>query len=213
MGVNIAVLDLHSDLLYLFPMNELADDNIFFFHRSSTMDERHWWIAGKIQETLKVGGYENPALIEDFMCKPDTLQTINQFMQPGGNCRLFFFCEKEANEQQHTLSGLKFTENLSSLKFTNLEDIVILYLLRNNLQTEVDPSHIERDIYCGELKGNTFDLLHSLLSELYVPLIKAQKDWGSCLDDNKSYFKHSLDKVMTGISETSSGTHGAKAVV
>ena len=177
------------------------------------MDERHWWIAGKIQESLKVGGFDNPTLIEDFMCKPDTLDMINQFLQAGGPCRLFFYCDKSDSGPASTLRGLKLTGNLSSLKQFNLEDVIVLYLLRNNIGSEVDPGHIEKDIYCGELKGNTFDMLHSVLNEIFVPLIKAQKDWGCCLSDNQNAFRVNLDKVMSGLSETSSGGHGAKHVV
>ena len=177
------------------------------------MDERHWWIAGKIQESFKVGGFDNPTLIEDFMCKPETLDMINQFLHPGGPCRLFFYCDKSEADSVASLRGLQATGSLSSLKDLNLEDIIILYFLRNNVEVEVDPSHMERDIYCGELKGNTFDILHSFLSELYVPLIKSQKEWGQCLSENHLVFMHNLDKVMSGLSETSSGSHGAKHVV
>ena len=189
-----------------------ADSN-FSERITLTMDERHWWIAGKIQESLKVGGFDNPTLIEDFMCKPETLDMINEFLQPGGPCRLFFFCDTSESIASSNLRGLKLTGNLSSLKLLNLEDIIVLYLLRNNIGSEVDPSHIERDIYCGELKGNTLDMLHSVLNEIFVPLIKAQKDWGSCLTDNQNFFRHNMEKIMTGISEISSGGHGARHVV
>jgi len=58
------------------------------------MDERHWWIAGKIQESFKIGGYDNPALLEDFMTEQNNLSKINKFLKAGGPCRLFFYCEK-----------------------------------------------------------------------------------------------------------------------
>ena len=83
-----------------------ADSN-FSERITLTMDERHWWIAGKIQESLKVGGFDNPTLIEDFMCKPETLDMINEFLQPGGPCRLFFFCDTSESIASSNLRGLK----------------------------------------------------------------------------------------------------------
>jgi hypothetical protein len=72
---------------------------------------------------------------------------------------------------------------------------------------------MERDVYCGELKGNTIEVLNSLLSEIYVPLIKAKKDWGQCTGDSQIVFMHNMDKVMTGLSESSSGQHASRHVV
>lgn len=176
------------------------------------MDERHWWIAGKIQETFHIGGFDNPSLLEDFMTNPETLDMLNQFLHPGGPCRLFLYCDKSESVSS-TAKALHISGSLASLKDVNLDDVTILYFLRHNIDAEVDPQHMQRDVYCGELKGNTFEVLNSLLAEIYVPLIKARKDWGQCTGDSQIVFMHNLDKVIAGLSESSSGSHSSKHVV
>ena len=86
------------------------------------MDERHWWIAGKIQESFHIGGYDNPTLLEDFMCEHSTMDVINHFLGPRGPRRLFFYCEKP---ETGTLSAreLHIAQNLSNLKDVNLEEV------------------------------------------------------------------------------------------
>ena len=176
------------------------------------MDERHWWIAGKIQESFHIGGYDSPTLLEDFMCEHETLEMINQFLRSGGPCRLFFYCKNP------DISGLlnrelHITGSLTTLKNVDLETITILYFLRTDLSMEVDPNHMEKDIYCGELKGNTLENLSNLLSEIYIPLLKAKKDWGQCAPENQQALLHSLEKTLSSLSESSAASNSSKHVV
>lgn len=176
------------------------------------MDERHWWIAGKIQESFRIGGFDNPTLLEDFLCEPQTLDTINKFLNPGGQCRLFFFCDK-AEVGSLSTRELHITVNLATLRNVNLENATILYFLRQNLDAEVDPLRMERDIFCGELKGNTIGNLNSLLADIYLPLMKAQKNWGSSVDGTQSTLIQNLEKVLSSLNESSSSSQSSKHVV
>ncbi|XP_025098007.1 LOW QUALITY PROTEIN: dynein gamma chain, flagellar outer arm-like [Pomacea canaliculata] len=165
------------------------------------MDERHWWIAGKIQESFKIGGYENPSLLEDFMCEESTLGIVNRFLKAGGPCRLFFYCQNRDSGVLST-NELYVTGNLAALKDSDLEKITVLYFLRNHADKDVDPNHMERNIFCGELKHNTIEALGSLLSDVYIPLLRAQKDWGQCNDEEQSHLMHSMDKFVIALNET-----------
>ena len=177
------------------------------------MDERHWWIAGKIQESFHIGGFDNPTLLEDFLCQHETLDMINKFLQPRGPCRLFFYCVKPESGTLSTRQ-LHITGSLATLREGGaLEDITILYFLRHNTESEVDATHMQKDIYCGELKGNTIENLSSLLSDVYVPLIKAQKEWGQCTTENHSLLMHNLDKAIGSLSDSSSSSVSSKHVV
>ena len=86
------------------------------------MDERHWWIAGKIQESFKIGGYDNPTLLEDFMCEESTLNKVNKFFRAGGPCRLFFYCQKPESGVISTRE-LHVTGNLATLKDVDLDKV------------------------------------------------------------------------------------------
>ncbi|XP_067674368.1 uncharacterized protein [Haliotis asinina] len=173
------------------------------------MDERHWWIAGKIQESFKIGGYDNPTLLEDFMCEESTLNKINKFLRAGGPCRLFLFCERPESGVLSTRE-LHVTGNLASLKDVDLDGVTILYFLRNSTDKDVDATHMERDIFCGELKHNAIETLGSLLSDIYIPLVKAQKDWGQTTEDSQSGLVHSMDKFVTALNETAASMHTSK---
>lgn len=173
------------------------------------MDERHWWIAGKIQESFKLGSYDNPTLLEDFMCEETTLAKVNRFLRAGGPCRLFFYCEK-TDITELTTREIYCTGNLASLKDVDLEKVTILYFLRNRTEKDVDPSRMEREIYCGELKSNTIETLNSLLADIYIPLIRAQKNWGHCNDEGQNSLMHSMDKFVTALNETAASMSTSK---
>ena len=100
------------------------------------MDERHWWVAGKIQESFHIGGYDNPTLLEDFFNDDATLDMINGFLNAGGQSRLFFYCGRAETGVLSTRQ-LHVTGTLASLKGVNLEEITILYFLRRDTDREV----------------------------------------------------------------------------
>ena len=176
------------------------------------MDERHWWIAGKIQETFKIGGYDNPTVWEDFITEENTLAKINKFLKSGGPCRLFFYCEKPESGAL-TTKDLHVTGTLASLKDTNLERVNILYFLRNRVDKDVDGTRMERDVFCGELKHNTIETLTTLLSDVYIPLVKAQKEWGECNQEGQMHLMHNMDKFLTALNESTASMQSSKQMV
>ena len=88
------------------------------------MDERHWWIAGKIQESFKIGGFDNPTLLEDFMCEESTLNKVNKFLRAGGPCRLFIYCQTPESGVISTRE-LHVTGNLATLKDSDLDKVFL----------------------------------------------------------------------------------------
>ncbi len=49
------------------------------------------------------------------------------------------------------------------------------------MECDVDSAHIEKDVFCGELKGNTIDTLTAMLTEIFLPLLKV---WLDCADSS-----------------------------
>lgn len=176
------------------------------------MDERHWWIASKIQESFHIGGFDNPTMLEDFLCQPNTLKTINDFLRADGETTLIFYCEKP-------VSGSRTTRELNLA--TTLEDIIqvpinetnIIYFLRNKTDKDVDMNYMQKDIFCGEIKGNILEALNYSMGELFVPLLKEKKDWNSCSIENKSVLFHNLDRVMGIIRDSSVHSQSTKQMV
>lgn len=175
------------------------------------MDERHWWIASRIQESFMLGSLENPIHLEEFMCEENTLSKVNKFLKAGGPCRLFFYYEK--SDSLVNAREIHCTGNLATLKDVQLEKVTVLYFLRKSTEKDVDPTKMERDIFCGELKHNTIETLNSLLSDIYIPLIRAQKDWGQCDEESQTTLMHNMDKFVTALNETAASmTHSRQWV-
>ena len=173
------------------------------------LDERHWWIAGKIQESFKIGGYDNPTLLEDFISESSTLDMINSFLNASGPNRLFFYCDKSDTKILSTRQ-LHILGSLSHLKDVSLHEITILYFLRHTTQNEVDHNHMERDIFCGELKGNPLETLHHVLSDIYLPLFREKKDWGQCSTDTQSSFLLNMEKYIGALTDSSGSSYSTK---
>ena len=173
------------------------------------LDERHWWIVGKIQESFKIGDYDNPTMLEDFISEPTTLEMINIFLSAGGQNRLFFYCDSSESKVLSTRQ-LHILGSLSQLRDIVLQDITILYFLRHNTKRDVDLSHMEKDVFCGELKGNPLESFHTLLSDIFMPLFKEQKEWGHCSTDNQKVFVTHMEKYIGALTDSSGSSYSAK---
>ncbi|KAM4771050.1 dynein axonemal heavy chain 5-like [Rhinophrynus dorsalis] len=167
------------------------------------MDERHWWIAGKVQETLQVGAEEDASsVLEEFFLQAENLHLINCFLQAGGIQTLFFFAENDDNTnksrwQLHLKSDLLSLDNAAErTPFTTL-----LYFLRSETTHDIEPALIEREIFCGEIKKNPVESVKSLLNELYIPVLRAHKDWGTCSPESVTHFLAGLEKYVAAIED------------
>ena len=179
------------------------------------MDERRWWIANKVHETFGIGGSEcNPSLLEEFVRHEPVNSMINQFLSSGGPCRLFFYCNRAENEKSSGVGVfIRVVGSLATIKDTKLENLLILYMFRSNTDHEVDASCIEKEIMCGELKGNLIGNLNNILTEVYIPLLKAKTQWGQCSKENQAVLFHNLDKAVSGLSEAGVGAQHSKQTV
>jgi dynein heavy chain len=179
------------------------------------MDERHWWIATKVYETFGIGGGSegNPDVLEDFVRDERVYNMIGQFLAARGPCRLFFYCNKSADGNSVSGRTVHAVDSLAAIKDTKLEDLCVLYMFRTNADTEVDASCIEKEIICGELKGNLIGNMTNILTEVYGSLFKAKSQWGKCSRESQSSLFHSLDKAVNSLSEAGVGSHHSKQAV
>lgn len=164
------------------------------------MDERHWWFATKLQETFHVGAYDSPTMLEDFMAEQSTLDYINDFLAPEGHTKLFFYCPKA---DPNSLLPRKMNVSSSCAKLKEIMDgeAICLYFLRSNLERVIDPTCVEKEVFCGEIKENPLVQFSSLLSEIFSPILHAQKDWGHCLEDDIAHFLNQFDKYTNTLAE------------
>lgn len=88
--------------------------------------------------------------------------------------------------------------------FSNMTTAIFVYFVQIN--HDVDAGLMEKEILCGEIKENPMESLRCLINELYIPLLRAQKDWGFCSQENVASFLSSLEKYVSSIDEVTSIT-------
>ena len=143
------------------------------------------------------------------MCQQDILEMVNQFLAPKGPGRIFFYCNKSESGGSLTTQHLNVANSLTVLKDANLDEVTVIYFLRQETSGHVDSNTPEREIFCGDLKNNAIENLTALLSEIYIPIIKAQREWGECTEENKMHLMYNMEKFLTSLSETSATAHSA----
>ncbi|XP_048577711.1 dynein axonemal heavy chain 8 isoform X3 [Nematostella vectensis] len=169
------------------------------------MDERHWWFATKLQETFHIGALDNPTMLEDFMAEQTTLDYINDFLAPEGHTKLFFYSPKPDPNSLQTRK-MCVTSTCAKLKEVMDEEAICLYFIRSNVNRVIDPTQVEKEVYCGEIKENPLVHFSALLSEAFGPVLHAQKDWGQCTDEEHQHFLNQIDKYTNTLSEYANAT-------
>lgn len=171
------------------------------------MDERVLWFAGKLQETFRFGGYDNPSVLEDFLADFEVAELITKLLSPGEPRKLFFYCEENRDEDTGRSSSalcrqLRVTSKITKSFFTSVQnDRVCLYVLRKDPVKEVDSSAIDRELYCGEIRQSVLTSLSMLLSNAYSPLLHSQSNWGECSKESVVSFLSGFDKLTSLIQE------------
>lgn len=179
------------------------------------MDERHWWFASKLQETFHFGGYDNPTLLEDFLSELDVVDLINKFLSPGEPQKLFFYCDaappsshcspvpSHGEVQSPSGSSSRQLHAVSHLTRDVLaQGCVCLYVLRKNIDKEVDVSMMERELYCGELRHSVLSNMATLLAEAYNPILHSQRNWKECSDETVANFLQGFNKISNSLCDS-----------
>ena len=171
------------------------------------MDERVLWFAGKLQETFRFGGYDNPSVLEDFLADFEVAELITKFLSPGEPRKLFFYCDETREEEPGRSSCTLYRQLRVTSKITKgfsssvQNDHVCLYVLRKDPAKEVDISSMDKELYCGEIRQSVLASLSTLLSNAYSPLLHSQSDWGECSKESVLSFLTGFDKLTTVIQE------------
>ena len=181
------------------------------------MDERHWWFAGKLQETFHFSGYDNPSVLEDFLSDFEVADLITKFLAPGEPRKLFFYCEEIEDEENRASSAInrqiKVTSHIARDLPLLRNEGVCLYILKKDPLKEVDVTQIDKDLYCGEIQHSVLASLSSLLSDAYIPILHGHEDWGLCSKENVSSFLQTFDKLTVVIQDLAVQSLCQKAVL
>ncbi|CAK8694917.1 unnamed protein product [Clavelina lepadiformis] len=167
------------------------------------MDERHWWIATKIQETFQVDETDSPTALEQFLLEPNNFDLLSHFLAANGLNKLFVY-GKRPESRPWMAEDLNMVPNLVNIKGIGLNDFVCVYLLRPSIEQDVDQTHMHKQIFCGEIKNNPLHQLSTVLSQVFMPMVKAKETWGKCSDEHRQQFVHSTEKYVNMLANATS---------
>lgn len=184
------------------------------------MDERHWWLAGKIAECFCLT--EDLSIVERFVCRPSIIETIDRFFGIDGPTRLFVYrsvnytafsttSDYTAGRESEEVSSLRLTDGLSPVEASEIADATtVLYFLRHGTERELELGHFEREVFCGILRGSrasAVENLQFLLQSVYAPIAGVQSTSGSnssaAVDaGSKGGLQLQLKKLAASLSES-----------
>ena len=173
------------------------------------MDERHWWVAYKLQESFRIGGNDNPSNVESFISDPDTLAIVNQFFAARGSNKLFFFLIQPPSSQSSEEATSFQTAHLGQLQMsTEVYEVIssnpirAIYMVRSD-HTKPVGAHAEQHVVCGELKLNLLQQLGSMVGDVCLPLLHSQQaaSWGFAQQDAQKNLFAGLEKISATLKD------------
>ena len=173
------------------------------------MDERHWWIATKLQETFKAGALDGfyESFLEDFLADANTVDHINNFLSPGGHTKLFFYALKGGSVSRASANAgpqrIHVASSAVKLKEVLSEEAICVVFLRANINRDIEPGSVEREIFVLELKHNVLGSFSDLLSRAFLPFLKARSDWGETVSNEVNEFLYHMEKYSTTLQDYS----------
>jgi dynein heavy chain len=184
------------------------------------MDERHWWIAQKIAQAFSIDS--SSGFLEKFICEPDHLELINNFLCMNGINKLFFYNFQEQMTSTSTaisttslntnsqvifsITDIAITDNILKMPKQvreNADNTIILYFVRHDTIQEVSQTQIHKEVFCGEIK-NASQILFNVYNDLLFKMFVSNKNWGHCNETNKLQSIRNMEKYVTSLSEFSS---------
>jgi dynein heavy chain len=176
------------------------------------MDERHWWIAGRISQAFSIDS--SSGFLEKFICEASNLEKINTFLCTNGSNKLFF-CGVKGELAAH-YSNITVCDNLLKLvkeDHGHLDDLIILYFIRHDTIQEVSQTQIFKEVFCGEIR-NVSQILFNVYSDLLLTMFESNKSWSESKNDSgKLQSIRNMEKYVNAISEFSSDNQNLKNMV
>jgi len=169
------------------------------------MDSRHRWIAAKVAEAFE---HNNAEAAEK--CVKANEDTVFQFFKSEKETevnKLIFFYQVpmvqkfgEMVPQGSTPSLFMTTGEIEKL------DKKAVYFIRVNPKGVGEK--IEQDVVVGDTIGTPIETFRTLLTELYLPILEVQKDWGKNQEAATSEFLLGMGKFGNTLTEAASSLKG-----
>ena len=169
------------------------------------MDERHWWIASKVEQTFAIdkSSSTDASFTEAFFRRPDVLDKINHFLFAKGSNKLFFYTTRDRYPAKDIICCHSIVDEFALVN-EPLDNIILLYFVRSDTSSDATITPAS-DIYSGEIK-HPAQLTSLLYSQTLLPLFKKELTGNSTDNQQKAATKATItaqmEKQIDGISST-----------
>ena len=185
--------------------NETFVKSLVHFLKTLNMDERHWWIASKVEQTFCIDktSTADASFTESFFRRADVLDKMNNFLFAKVQIN-YFFIQHEIVFIPKDITCCQNIVDEYALVNESLDNIILLFFIRSDTSSDatIPPAS---DIYSGEIK-HPAQMTSLLYSQTLLPLFKKELTTNS----NESYHQTAtktaiitqMEKYIDGISAT-----------
>ncbi|KAK1173586.1 dynein heavy chain 5, axonemal isoform X1 [Acipenser oxyrinchus oxyrinchus] len=189
--------------------------------RRAQLDSRHKYLISKLADGIGLGETE----VEDSIVSDDKFNMIEEFFAPNGTKKLLFFYQEVTQRKQSSPSWLDNSSTYVTASQTQKKLFITsgsaegllgmcLFFLRT-IDKNITTANVSQEVNFGMLECSGGNLLHSLenlLSQIMVPALKSQENWGAVKDGLKNVqiqeFLSSVDKFVSSLSSARQNMEG-----
>ncbi|CAB1349768.1 unnamed protein product [Coregonus sp. 'balchen'] len=177
--------------------------------RRAMLDARHKYLIAKLVDSVSLGETE----VEEAFISDDKFNLIEEFFAPNGSKRLIFFYQDiKAPSSNHPtwVDTVSSTPGQKKLFVTTGTSEALLekclFFLRTT-DKAITTANVSQEVNFGMLdctNGNILYSLEKLFSQIMLPALKSQENWGSMKDGLQNAqiqdFLSSVDKFICNLS-------------
>ncbi|NXR32599.1 DYH5 protein, partial [Zosterops hypoxanthus] len=179
--------------------------------RRAQIDGRHRYLISRLADGIDLSEQQ----VEEIIISDDKFQLIEQFFAPSGLKKLLFFYQDVLQEKSNT--SLRQDESTNNLLQKNLfitlgstEDFTgtCAFFLRTSDEV-VTASNVSQEVTFGMFDcpdGNILQGLEFFLSQIMIPTLKSQQNWGAVEEGLKNSqiqeFLYAVDKFVSTLSSS-----------
>ncbi|NWU89914.1 DYH5 protein, partial [Upupa epops] len=179
--------------------------------RRAQIDERHKYLISRLADGIGLSEQQ----VEEAIISDEKFQLIEQFFTPSGLKKLLFFYQDAL--QQKSEASLRSDGSKNSLLQKKLfitmgstEDFtgICTFFLRTSDKL-ITASNVSQEVDFGMfncINGNILQGLEFFLSQIMIPALKSQQNWGAVKEGLKNSqiqdFLYSVDKFVSTLSSS-----------
>ena len=164
---------------------------------SLVFSKRHEWIQAKLQQSFAI----DPAIAEK--CIRDNKKRIDTFLtDPATTPKLFFFY------QPRSQAGGAELFLASGVEGEKLDSKAVYFLRDSGVKAVNVKVGQDATVLCGEIGSDILQSFHASLSDVYVPLLQQQSEWGKVKGKDKTAFLDAVTGFQSELSRKIANLHG-----